>query len=312
MAARLAAEFAGATMPEKYFAILSERGLIAVEGDDSRTFLQGLISNDAHKATAQRALYSAFLTPQGKFLHDFFLAQIGDALFLDCEGPRAADLMRRLGIYKLRSKVKLADRTGDFAVAAIFGADAIATFGLPSEPGAAKPLGNGVAFVDPRLVGGGVRAILPKADARTVLEGFGLSEASAEAYDRHRILLGLADGSRDMEVEKAILLENGFDELQGVDWKKGCFMGQELTARTKYRALIRKRLVPVSIEGPAPAPGTPLMLDGKEAGEMRSARDGVGLALVRIEAWPEGEKTGRPLIADAATVTPRKPDWAAF
>lgn len=299
-------------MPEKFFAILPERGLIAVDGDDSRTFLQGLISNDAHKATSQRALYSAFLTPQGKFLHDFFLAQIDNVLVLDCEGPRAADLKRRLGIYKLRSKVTVADRTGDFAVVAVFGADALAALGLPPEPGAAKSLGNGIAFVDPRLVAGGARAILPKADARAMLQAVGLSEASAEAYDRHRIVLGLADGSRDMEVEKAILLENGFDELQGVDWKKGCFMGQELTARTKYRALIKKRLVPVSIEGPAPAPGTPLMLDGKETGEMRSARDGVGLALVRLEAWPEGEKLGRPLAADAATVIPRKPDWAAF
>lgn len=299
-------------MPEKFFATLPERGLIAVDGDDSRPFLQGLISNDARNATPERALYSALLTPQGKFLHDFFLCQIGEALILDCEGPRAADLKRRLGIYKLRSKISIAERTSDFAVAALFGAEAVAALGLAPESGAAKPLGGGIVFVDPRLAPAGARAILPKADARATLEGLGFAEAGAEAYDRHRIVLGLADGSRDMEVDKAILLENGFDELHGVDWMKGCFMGQELTARTKYRALIKKRLVPVAIEGSTPAPGTPLMLDGKEAGEMRSARDGVGLALVRLDAWTEGATEGRPLAAAGATVTPRKPVWAAF
>ena len=112
----------------------------------------------------------------------------------------------------------------------------------------------------------------------------GLTETGFAAYDRHRLALGVPDGTRDLVPEKSILLELGFDELNGVDWRKGCYVGQELTARTKYRGLIKKRLFPVRIDGPAPEPGTMVTLDGKDAGEMRSARDGAGLALLRLEA----------------------------
>ena len=101
----------------------------------------------------------------------------------------------------------------------------------------------------------------------------GVAEGDFAAYDRHRLALGVPDGSRDLVPEKSILLELGFDELNGVDWQKGCYVGQELTARTKYRGLIKKRLFPVRIDGPTPQPGAIIMLDGKEAGEMRSARD---------------------------------------
>jgi folate-binding protein YgfZ len=112
------------------------------------------------------------------------------------------------------------------------------------------------------------------------------------------------DGSRDLPVEKAILLENGFDELNAIDWEKGCYMGQELTARTRYRGLVRKRLLPVAIEGQAPAPGAALLQNDKEMGEMRSAAGDLGLALIRLEALGQG-----PLTAAGATLTPRKPDW---
>jgi hypothetical protein len=115
------------------------------------------------------------------------------------------------------------------------------------------------------------------------------------------------DGSRDLPVEKAILLENGFDELNAIDWDKGCYMGQELTARTRYRGLVRKRLMPVAIEGPAPEFGSALLLGDKEAGEMRSASGDIGLALVRLEALGQGALT-----SGAARLTPSKPDWAKF
>jgi folate-binding protein YgfZ len=124
-------------------------------------------------------------------------------------------------------------------------------------------------------------------------------------YDRSRIELGLPDGSRDLEIEKSILLESGFDELAGVDWDKGCYMGQELTARTHYRALVKKRLVPVRIDGPTPAPGTPILAGGTEAGVMRSAGDGAGLALLKVEALSGIE----PLRAGPARLVPRKPFW---
>ena len=146
-----------------------------------------------------------------------------------------------------------------------------------------------MAFVDPRLAALGVRCILPRADIRCALEGTGLAEAGFPAYDRLRLELGVPDGSRDLVPEKSILLESGFDELNGVDWQKGCYIGQELTARTKYRGLIKKRLMPVEIDGPAPAPGTIVTADGREVGEMRSSRDGLGLALLRLEPVVEGK-----------------------
>ena len=119
--------------------------------------------------------------------------------------------------------------------------------------------------------------------------------------------LGLPDGTKDMVVEKTILLEANFDALNGLDWDKGCYMGQELTARTKYRGLIKKRLMPVEVEGQAPAPGTPLMLDGKEAGEMRSSYDGLGIALIRLDRIGDGETL--KLEADGATISTRQPTW---
>ena len=130
---------------------------------------------------------------------------------------------------------------------------------------------GGVLLVDPRLGELGGRAILPREALRPALAAFGLAEADFADYDRHRLALGIPDGSRDLLPDKSILLEAGFDELNGVDWQKGCYVGQELTARTKYRGLIKKRLLPVRIDGPAPAPGTIVTLDGKDAGEMRSA-----------------------------------------
>jgi folate-binding protein YgfZ len=127
--------------------------------------------------------------------------------------------------------------------------------------------------------------------------------------------LGLPDGSRDLVVDKSILLESGFDELNGVDWKKGCYVGQELTARTKYRGLVKKRLVPVALDGPPPPPGTPVTLADREAGELRSAaatEDGaVGLALLRLESLAEADKAGG-MRAGGVRVTPAKAPWMAF
>jgi hypothetical protein len=127
-----------------------------------------------------------------------------------------------------------------------------------------------------------------------------------------RLEQGVPDGSRDLPVEKAILLEAGFEELNGVDWDKGCYVGQELTARTKYRALIRKRLMPVKVEGPLPAPGTPVTFDGQEAGEMRSGRGDRALALLRLEAVAAAEAAKAPLTAGDARLVPVKPGWAKF
>jgi folate-binding protein YgfZ len=147
--------------------------------------------------------------------------------------------------------------------------------------------------------------LAPAGTASTLLQARGIAEASLEAYDALRLGLGVPDGSRDLKVDKALLLESGFDELNGVDWKKGCYMGQELTARTKYRALVRKRLFPVSVQGVLPAPGTSIHLDGQEVGELRSGSGRHALALLQTEA----ARGPGPLIADGVQLIPTIPPW---
>jgi folate-binding protein YgfZ len=283
------------------------RSVLAVSGEDRAAFLQGLISNDVTKATAERAIYAGFLTAQGRFLHDFFVAAIGDTLYLDCEAARLEDLRKRLSLYRLRAKVTIS-AAPDFAVALLFGSGALAELNLPEERGAATAFAGGVAFVDPRLAALGARAIASRTELQDVK---GFAPGRAEDYEALRLSLGVPDGSRDLPIEKALLLENGFDELNGVDWKKGCYVGQELTARMKYRALVKKRLTPVAIDGPAPAPGTPILLSGEEAGEMRSVQGTRGLALLRIEIVEQAEREGKTLTAGEAGIRPLKPAWAA-
>ncbi len=312
-------------MSQPSYTILQHRAVVTLRGPDVRSFLQGIVSNDVARVSTDRALWSAFLTPQGKFLHEFFLVErpgagdagdAGDAgggetlLWLECEAERRADLLRRLKLYKLRAKVELSDTAEAYAVAALFGPGAAAALALDAEaPGRARDFAGGVAFLDPRLAALGARALLPRDGAESALEAAGFAAARAADYDAVRIGLGVPDGSRDLEVEKALLLESGFDELNGLDWQKGCYMGQELTARTRYRGLVKKRLLPVEIEGPVPAPGTPVLSGEREAGVLRSTADGRALALLRLEHIGEGAP---PLTAGGARLTVVKPAWARF
>lgn len=299
-------------MAGRSYAVLAERGVLEISGKDRCGFLQGLVSNDVTKAAPDRALHAALLTAQGRYLHDFFIIDLDGALYLDTEAARLSDLIRRLALYKLRSNVTLADASERFLAGVAFGGDALAALHLPEEHGAAAPFGRGIAYADPRLAALGARFLVPRGAGTMPLDAAGLVRADPTAYDRLRLSLGVPDGSRDLSVEKTILLEAGFDELNGVDWQKGCYMGQELTARTKYRALIKRRLFPVTVEGPLPSPGTPVLLGEQEAGEMRSGRDGIGLALLRLDAVAEAARSGVPLAAGTACLTPHKPAWANF
>jgi hypothetical protein len=294
------------------YVVLAERGLIGLRGDDARGLLQGVISTDIERVTPASASYGALLTPQGKYLFDFVIMQVGDALLLDTERARAGDLMRRLMMYRLRAKVEIEDRSDELEVAAVLGDDLATRLGLPAQPGAARPLKDGIVLLDPRLAQLGGRAVLPRTQSAVALEEAGFAALPPAAYEQARLALGVPDGSRDLVVDRSTLLEAGFEELHGVDFKKGCFVGQELTARMKYRGLVRKRLMPVAFEGPAPAPGTPIRLDGKDAGEMRSGQDGHGMALLRLEQVARAAEGGLPLLADATVVIPHKPDWAQF
>ena len=262
--------------------LLPDRASIALSGEDRVAFLQGLVSNDVALAAPGRAVWAALLSPQGKWLADFFVFAEAERLLLDAEADQADSLVQRLSRFRLRSRVSLAVEPGLVVVAG---------WGDAPRPG-------GTSAPDPRHPGAGWRALLPTAPA---------ADATPEDYDRHRLFLGLPAGARDMEADKTVLLEAGFDELAGISWTKGCYMGQELTARTKYRGLLKKRLFPVAVEGPLPARGTPVLReDGAELGEMRSGRDGLGLALLRM---PVAE--GQALRCGDATLLARVPDWMA-
>src|SRR5262249_21769499 len=213
-------------MASASYALLEARGVLEISGADRVAFLQGLVSNDVRKVGPHRAIYAALLTPQGKYLHDFFLVERGETILLEGERGRLPDLLRRLSMFKLRAKVALADVSDRFSVAAAFGDAASARLGLAAEPGAAVPFGDGIAYMDPRLVELGARLLVPRSDGLRALEAAGISRAEPADYDRLRLSLGIPDGSRDLMIEKAILLEAGFEELNGVDWDKGCYMGQ--------------------------------------------------------------------------------------
>jgi len=293
-------------MGERLYCELRARGVIEIAGEDRVAFLQGLVSNDVTKASASRAIYAALLTAQGRYLFDFFIVARGDALYLDTEAARRAELQRRLAIYKLRAKVGLRDASADFVVAAAWGDGTGGALGL-SGLGAATEFAGGVAYIDPRLEALGARFLLPRERIEAIAQS-GFARGDADAYDRHRLALGVPDGTRDLVPEKALPMESGLDELGAIDWQKGCYMGQELTARMKYRALVKKRLLPVALEGGAAAPGTPITQAGSDAGELLSSRDGRGLALLRLEAV-ESAQNGADLMAGAARIKPEKPGW---
>ena len=259
-------------------AALPGRAAIELSGEDRVAFLQGLVSNDVADAVPGRAVWAALLTPQGKYLADFFILADGDRLLLDVESDQAPALLQRLTRFRLRSRVALRAAGELSAYAAWDGAPEVAAIVAP----------------DPRLPEAGWRILAATPLAAT---------ADAADWDRHRLALGLPDGARDLEPEKTVLLEAGFDELDGVSWTKGCYMGQELTARTKYRGLVKRRLMPVAVDGPLPAPGTPVLRHGVEVGTMRSGRDGMGLALVRLDALDAALACGE------ARLAVRIPSW---
>jgi folate-binding protein YgfZ len=268
-----------------------DRGILRVAGADAEDFLQGLISNDVTKAKPGAAIYAALLTPQGKFLHDFFVLGNDNGYLLDCDGARRADLLQRLKRYKLRAKVDLADETEAWRTALVWG-EAEAGLSLPA---------TALAYPDPRLPALGIRVLVPGGVA---FEPPATATTQA-AYERMRRSLGVGASPDDLLVDKSFLLESGFDELAGIDWRKGCYVGQEVTARTKYRGLVRRRLTPVALGTGTPAEDGKVLQNGRDVGDLRSAGDGVGLAMLKLEAL-EGTE---PLCCGDAVLTPSRPHW---
>lgn len=296
-------------MSETFYTFLPDRAVIRVSGPERVSFLQGLVSNNIETISAEKSGYGALLTPQGKFLFDFFVYhQDEDSLLIECErgenGARAAELFKKLRMYKLRAKAELTDVSDSYDVISVFGKDALSSLSLDATPGATAHMADGIKAVDPRLAAMGARVLLPK-NALAEMAAIGATESDVETYHQMRVSLGIPNGSEELEVEKSILLESGFEELGGVDFNKGCYMGQELTARTKYRGLVRKRLLPIKIDGPAPNVGDTIMNGDKEAGIIRSVHGNVGLALIRLERVGNDAD----LSAGDAKVTVSVPDW---
>ena len=235
------------TMSKAFSVLLPNRGEVRIEGPDAVLFLNGLISNDVAQVSEDRLVYACLLTPQGKFLHDFFVRREGEALLLDCEGgDRAQDLHDRLMKFRLRTKVQMSVELKSEVYAVINGAEE--------------------KTKDPRHSNLGHRSY----------RNLQLEVRLFHFYDRLRIASCVPDGSRDMEVERSTLLECGIEKLNGIDWNKGCYMGQELTARMHYRGLAKKHLHVVSGDA-LPTPFTDL----PNGGNMRSSSGDIGLAILR-------------------------------
>ena len=276
-----------------------DRSIISISGEDSAAFLQGLITNDITKVTADRSIYSALLTPQGKFLYDFFIMHTQDGFLIDVASSWAQTLKDKLSKFKLRSKISL-ELLDTHTVSVVWG------HGEPISnlinAGDTITQNNSILFVDPRHPGMGLRCI--STESALPIHA---TESTQEEYHFHRLSLGIPDGERDMLPEKDILLELHFEELNGVDFQKGCYMGQELTARTKYRALIKKHLYTVTAaEGtPLPEPSTAVMVGDKQIGELRGSTRNLGLAMLR----DEDVAPGSALKTRDITLTAKWPAW---
>jgi folate-binding protein YgfZ len=275
-------------------ALLPDRSILRVSGEEARHFLHNLVTCDVEKLVAGEARFGALLTPQGKILFDFFVVAGKDDFLLDAPKALAADLLKRLTFYKLRAKVEIAARD-DLVVAALLDSGKL----------------DG-AFADPRHAKLGARIILSAASAEATLKSAGFSLARAEEWQKQRIALGIPEGGKDFPYGDTFPHEADMDQLHGVDFKKGCFIGQEVVSRMQHKSVTRTRVVPVSFEGPTPAEGTEVKIGDKVAGVFGSSADERALAKLRLDRVEDGLKAGEKLNAGDVTLKLVKPDWAKF
>lgn len=278
------------TMPQT--ALLETRATLAISGADAGPFLQGLITNDVERAKQGEAIFAALLTPQGKVLFDFLLLDAGGRYLVDCRADIAADLARRLGFYKLRADVAVEDVSAAWRVAAAWGDDTQTLLNMPH------------GFRDPRLGILGSRAF--------VEAGQGLNATASQAeYDAHRIALCVPEGGADYAFGATFPHEACFDLLHGVDFRKGCFVGQEVVSRMQHRGTARTRVVRVSGEGPLEA-GADITADGFAIGKMGAVAGANGIALARIDRAAAAIAKGETLIAAGVRVQLSVPQWASY
>ena len=270
---------------ELFRATLSDRGLVRVGGTEAKSFLQGLVTNDILTLVPGEARYAALLTPQGKIIVDFLVTEAATekdgGLFLDCPGALAADLVKRLSLYRLRAKIALADASDPFRVTVAWGVGAQAW----------QPDGAVAAFSDPRKAGLGRRFIVPAASS--------IADRSTDAavlYEAHRIALGVPKGGEDFTYGETFPHDANLDLLHGLDFKKGCYIGQEVVSRVEHRGTARKRIVRVHFKGAPPPPGSEITAGEVALGTMGSAQAGTGLAMIRTDRAEEAISAQVPLV----------------
>ena len=283
-------------------ALLPDRGVVKVAGDDARKFLNGLITADAAKVSPERAVFAALLTPQGKIMVDMIVAEAraadGGGFFIDCPRALARTLADRLNFYKLRAKVIVEDLSEVLGVMAIWGGVGATEYGL--------------CYADPRLPALGSRCMLPPHLAAEAAADIGASLLDAAAYEAHRIANAVPRGGLDFNYNEAFPHEADMDQLHGIDFEKGCYVGQEVVSRVEHRGTARKRVVPVLVDEFAPEAGVSVLAGDTAVGVMGSSVRGRGLAMLRLDRVGEALAAGRPLVAGGIPVRPVKPDWAQF
>jgi folate-binding protein YgfZ len=289
-------------------ALLPDRGVIKLAGDDARNFLHGLVTADILTLAPASARFTALLTPQGKIIADFFVtegpaapgSEFGSGFFLDIPRALGATLLGKLNLYKLRAKVTVEDKSAALGVLAAWNESANGDGHGPAQMRSVK---TGLCYADPRLPALGLRAVIPlELGAQTAAE-LGATLTDSAAYDTHRIALGVPQGGVDFAYS---------DALGGVDFKKGCFVGQEVVSRMQHRGTARTRAVPVRFEGQAPEAGTAVTAGGRPVGTLGSAGGGRGIALLRLDRVDEALADGETLSAGTVPLHLVKPDWARF
>ncbi|MBZ0139460.1 MAG: folate-binding protein [Pseudorhodoplanes sp.] len=280
-------------------ALLPDRGVVKIAGEAARTFLNGLLTADIGKVTPQAPAFAALLTPQGKIIVDCIVAEAAEAdgggFFLDCPRALVRTLIERLTFYKLRAKVTIEDRSEVLAVMAVWGGRADSEYGL--------------VYPDPRLPELGFRVMLPPDVAAEAAREMGAALTEAAAYETHRIALGVPRGGPDFIFGDTFPHDADMDQLGGVDFHKGCYVGQEVVARVEHRGTARTRIVPVAFDGAAPDAGVPVMAGDKAVGTMGSAAAGHGLAQIRLDRI---EPPAAGLSAGGVPLRLRRLDWIRF
>jgi folate-binding protein YgfZ len=283
-------------------ALLPDRGVVKVVGDDARAFLNGLLTADIARITPKQAKFAALLTPQGKIVADCIVAEApaedGGGFFLDCPRALAGALVEKLNFYKLRAKVVSQDLSEALGVMAVWGATGNTEYGL--------------IYADPRLPALGQRIMLPPHLATEAADDLGATLVDASEYEAHRVALGVPRGGIDFIYGDAFPHETDMDQLGGIDFDKGCYIGQEVVSRMEHRGTARNRIVPVTVEGFAPEAGLAVMAGDKPVGTTGSAAGRHALAMLRLDRVAEAQAAGLPLIAGGVTITPHKPEWATF